>query len=230
MKTIGIIQARMGSHRLPMKMLMDLNGYPLIEWIIKRVSKAKNIDEFVAAIPQTKENDELSDHLESFNVNVFRGSENDVLNRFYEASIEYSADLIVRICGDNPLICASELDRLVEFYKANNCDYAYNHMPRNNRYPDGLGAEICSFMTLDKINNVAIKEDHREHVFNFVWENKEDFIIKTFDPPEIIAYPHLKFDVDTQEDLDKLRLKDYKISMEAKEIIELNIQKDKRKQ
>ena len=229
MKITGIIQARMGSDRLPKKMLMDFNGYPLIEWIVRRVRESKNIDKFVAAIPITKENDELSECLESLDIDVFRGSEKDVLSRFYNASLLHSVDTIVRVCGDNPLICASELDRLVEFYKNNNCDYAYNHMPRNNRYPDGLGAEICSFMLLDKINNVAIKEDHREHIFNFVWENKEDFIIKTFDPPEIIAYPHLKFDIDTQEDLDKLRSKDYKILMEAEEIIELNIQKDLRK-
>ena len=223
MRVTGIIQARLGSFRLPKKMLMDLNGSTLIEWVIRRAQKSKLIDSILVVIPNTKENDKLNDYIQSLGITVFRGSEDDVLGRFYESCVNHSVDTILRICGDNPFVCPKELDRLISFYFSNDCDYAYNHIPKNNRYPDGFGAEICSFLTLEKIHINASKADHREHIFNFIWDNQRDFNIKTFDPPKSIAYPSLKFDVDTKGDLEKLRKKNYEISMHANEIVNLTI-------
>ena len=223
MSVTAIIQARMGSARFPKKMLFDFNGSNLIKWVIRRTQKSKLIDNILTAIPDTKENDKLNEYIQSLGITVFRGSENDVLSRFYESCVNHSVDTIVRICGDNPLICPKELDRLISFYLSNDCDYAYNHIPKNNRYPDGFGAEICSFLTLEKIHFSALKAYHREHIFNFIWDNQRDFNIKTFDPPKSIAYPSLKFDVDTKADLEKLRKKNYEISMYANEIVNLTI-------
>ncbi len=91
----------------------------------------------------------LARHLRAQGVNTFRGSEQDVLSRMHGAAAAHGADLVVRVCADNPLIWGGEIDNLIRFYQrehtAGNCDYAYNHIPRNNLYPDGLGAEIVSF-------------------------------------------------------------------------------------
>ena len=102
----------------------------------------------------------LGTFLESIGADVFRGSEFDVVDRFYKVSRNLKANHIVRICADNPLICPDEIDRLIDYYFEENCDYAYNHMPKNNKYPDGLGAEICSMDILDEIHNKSYSSSH----------------------------------------------------------------------
>ena len=92
--------------------------------------------------------------------------------------------------ADNPLVCPGELERLIGFYLENPFDYVYNHIPLNNSYPDGFGGEICSIKVFDELNRNATTSEHREHVFNFLWENQCLFSIGTFDPPGDIAYPH----------------------------------------
>ena len=89
--------------------------------------------------------------------------------------LEYDAGQVVRVCADNPFVSASEVDRLINFYQTSDCDYAYNHIPRGNRYPDGLGAEITSFELLKLINREAAEQGHREHIFNYIIENQQKF-------------------------------------------------------
>ena len=138
----AIIQARMGAKRFPNKMLLNFHGYPIIEWVYRRVLQSKMLDGIIFAIPDTDEDDLLQWFLESIGAKVFRGSETDLVDRYYKVAKSFFVKDIVRICADNPLICASEIDRLIAYFNQNNCDYAYNHIPRNNSYPDGLGAEI----------------------------------------------------------------------------------------
>jgi spore coat polysaccharide biosynthesis protein SpsF len=223
MKFIAIIQARMGSTRLPGKVLMPFHGKSIIQWVVERVKNATRLEKVIVSIPDTSDNDILESHLKASNYVIFRGSEDDLVKRFYDASRCYPSDAIIRVCADNPLICPKEVDRLINYFAVNKCDYAYNHIPLKNSYPDGLGAEICSFDVLDSIYNNANKSSQREHVFNYIWENQELFNIKTFDAPDSIAYPELKFDVDTREDYMNLLKKEYRISMNAEEIINLNI-------
>ena len=218
-KVVAIVQARMGSSRLPNKMLLYLHGYPVCEWVYRRVSRAKKIDELIFAIPDNSQNDILGNYLEKVGVNVFRGSEFDLVDRYYQAAKLTNADHIVRICADNPLICSSEIDRLIEFFKHENCDYAYNHIPRKNNYPDGLGAEISSIKLLKELHQKELSMDDREHVYNFILKNHTKYSIRTFDPPKNIAYPKLKLDLDTMSDYCRLLEKDYKIEMTAEEII-----------
>ena len=156
-KTVAIIQARMGSSRLPNKMLLYLHGYPICEWVYKRVKMSKKIDQIIFALPDTEDNHVLARYLESIGADVFRGSENNLVDRYYRAAKLTSANEIIRICADNPLICASEIDRLIDFYREDKCDYAYNHIPKGNKYPDGLGAEICSMDLLKIINKISYK-------------------------------------------------------------------------
>ena len=216
----AIIQARMGASRLPNKMLLHLHGYPVVEWIYRRVREARSIDQIVFAIPVTAQDDVLAWYLDSLGANVYRGSESDLVDRFYQTAQKYQISNLIRICADNPLICASEIDRLVEFYNNNPCDYAYNHIPKDNNYPDGLGAEICSVDLLSEIHRKAKRPEHREHLFNYVWDYSTRYQIKTFNPPDGLAYPELKLDLDTQEDYKKLLEKPYRIEMSITDIVQ----------
>ena len=227
MKIVGIIQARLGSSRLPLKMMLSLHGKPIIEWVVKRVQKSNLIDELVVAIPNSEKDDILEMYLNKLGVNVYRGSEEDVLERFYLAAKKYNANHIVRICADNPLIDAKSIDDLIEFYKKESPDYAYNHIPKNNLYPDGFGAEITSFKNLEFMYNNAIDKKYREHCMSYITDNPKKFIIKTFNPKNSnLHHPELKFDVDTFEDYKYLSSKDFNIDVTSEELIKL-FQKEK---
>ena len=223
MNTVAIIQARMGASRLPNKMLLHLHGYPICEWVFRRVQQSKKIHQVIFALPDTKNDDVLAFYLQSIGANLYRGSETDLVERYYLAAKQTGADQIVRVCADNPLICAGEIDRLVDFFENETCDYAYNHIPRENRYSDGLGAEICSMQLLEVIQQKTTSSEHREHLFNFIWDNQTDYTIKTFDPPDAIAYPELKFDLDNMVDYQRLLEKPYQINMSANEVIQTSL-------
>jgi spore coat polysaccharide biosynthesis protein SpsF len=203
-------------------MMLSLHGKPLIEWVIKRVQKSKKLDDLIVAIPISEDNNILAKYIEELNINVFRGSESNVLNRFYESVKDKKATQIVRICADNPLIDGNEIDNLINFYNNNKCDYAYNHIPKNNLYPDGLGAEIISFDILDDLNKKVITQHHKEHCLSYIHDNCEEYIIKTFDPiDQNLHYPTLKFDVDTFDDYHKLCMKDFDINISSQNLIKL---------
>ncbi len=222
MKTVAIIQARLGSTRLPYKMMLSLHGKPIIEWVIKRVQKSKKLDDIVVAIPISQENDILENYIKKLGVKVYRGSESNVLNRFYEAVKNENATHIVRICADNPLIDGNEIDNLIKFYIKNSCDYAYNHIPKDNLYPDGLGAEIISFELLKFLNENVVLQNHKEHCLSYIWDNKEKFTIKTFDPPnKKLHRADVKLDVDTFDDYYKLAMKNFDINTSSEELIKL---------
>ena len=211
----------MGSSRLPNKMMLHLNGYPIIEWVYRRVIQSKKIDQIVFALPVSNQDDVLALYLSQIGATVFRGSELDVVSRYYAVAREYNATEIVRICADNPLICPKEIDFLIEKFYEIECDYAYNHIPKNNTYPDGLGAEICHMDLVKTINIKASTPEHREHLFNYMWDNKEGYRIFTFNPKSEISHPELKFDIDTLEDYRLLVSRNYRIDMTAEEIIEV---------
>lgn len=218
----AIVQARMGASRLPNKMMLHLHGYPVVEWVFRRVSLARSIDSLVFALPVSAQDNPLALHLSKLGANVFRGSEDDVLQRFYLAARAYGASHVVRICADNPFVSPTEIDNLVEYYFKTPCDYAYNNVPRQNRYPDGLGAEIVSFSLLERLHNEAHEQSQREHIFNLVLDNPGVFDIKTFDPPDTaIAFPDVKLDIDTYEDYCKLLDADVNPQMNDRQIIAL---------
>ena len=126
----------------------------------------------------------------------------------------FKADSIVRVCCDNPLIAPEEIDRLIEFFEKilrteNNIDdqlYAFNFASKmGNGYPDGFGAEILSRILLEKLANLDHELASREHVTKYIWDHPDQFMIRTFSAPKEIAYPSVKLDVDSQEDLNKMR-------------------------
>jgi spore coat polysaccharide biosynthesis protein SpsF len=217
---VAIVQARMGSTRLPNKMMLYLNGFPIIEWVYQRVNKSKKLDQVIYTVPDTLKDQLLASYIKKCGGQVVRGSENDVVDRYYQAAKISHASHIVRICADNPLICPEAIDELIFFYQENPCDYAYNHIPKNNCYPDGIGAEIVSFEMLEEIAHKASKTDHREHVFNYIWDNEQKFNIKTFDPSDAqIWQPKIKLDIDSYRDYEYFLSKPIKIDMKTSEIL-----------
>ena len=201
MKTVIVIQARLGSSRLPCKTLLNLHGLPVIDWVVGRCARSELADDLVVALPDTRRDEVLARHLRAQGVNTFRGSEQDVLSRMHGAAAAHGADLVVRVCADNPLIWGGEIDNLIRFYQrehtAGNCDYAYNHIPRNNLYPDGLGAEIVSFELFTKAMNEATLLDPALH------------------------HPEMKLDMDTADDFINLALRDIRPDITPREIVEL---------
>lgn len=221
MKTVAIIQARVGSTRLPMKSLLTLRGHALIDWVVERVSRASLVDEVVVACPDTERDLVLAEHLARHHVNVVPGSEQDVLDRFATAAKAVDAGRIVRVCADNPLIWGEALDRLVREFDKGGCDYCYNHIPRGNRWPDGLGAEIVSRELLDSIAAKAAAPSQREHCLNYIWDNQTQFGIRTFDPEEDwLCRPDIKLDIDTPDDFCRLARLPLEIGMDARAIVD----------
>jgi spore coat polysaccharide biosynthesis protein SpsF len=214
----------MGASRLPNKMLLYLHGYPICEWLFRRVRKAERVDQVIFALPNIERDDVLAWYLQSIGATLSRGSETNLVERYYQVAEQVGADQIVRVCGDNPFICASEIDRLIGFFENESCDYAYNHIPFESHYPDGLGAEICSMQLLEELRQKVIVPEHREHLFNFIWHNRTNYTIKTFDPPDELAFPELKLDLDTMDDYQRLLEKPYRIDMSAIDIVQTALQ------
>lgn len=201
-KTIcAIVQARMGSRRLPNKSLLWLYGFPIIGLIYQRLRLSSFIDSIIFAIPDSPQDYPLYLYLKQNSCTIYRGSESDVLTRFYQASTLVKADYFLRICADNPLICPIEVDHLISNFYHHPSDYAYNHVPLNNTYPDGLGCEIVTASTLHSIYSLAKLASHREHIFNYITDNQTQFTIGTTEPscPSVSA-PSLRFDIDTPLD------------------------------
>ena len=169
-KVVAIVQARLGSTRLPLKSLLTLRGLPIIDWVTERLARARRLDGLIVAVPDTELDRVLYEHLNRRGVPVMAGPEEDVLARFALAAKQADADLVVRVCADNPCIWGEAVDRLVDFYRKGGCDYAYNHIPRGNLWPDGLGAEILSRELLDELDSRAKLPSQREHCLNYIWD------------------------------------------------------------
>ena len=160
--TLAIVQSRMGSTRFPGKALKEVNGYSLIEILLLRLCKSKKIDKIVLATSNKTENDILEKKVIDLGFDVFRGSENDVLNRYDLTAKKYSPNTVVRITGDCPLIDPELVDEIINFYQKKNVDYASNVDPPT--YPDGLDVEVFSSDALHSANINAIESFDREHV------------------------------------------------------------------
>lgn len=170
---IAIVQARTGSTRLPGKVLRPLLGKPMLERMLERVRQAKNIDGLVVATTNLPEDDKVAEIAKRLALGCFRGSEKDVLDRYYHAAKEASADTIVRITGDCPLHDPEVLDLVAERFKRANVDYTIT--PSN--LPEGLDTEIFSFRALETAWEEARLPSEREHVTPYIRNHPERFKI-----------------------------------------------------
>ena len=175
-KTVALIQARMGSSRLPGKVMKTIKGKPIIELLLKRLSKSEFIDEIIVATSSLNENDDLVTFVHQLGFKTYRGSEEDVLDRFYKAACHYEGDTIVRITADCPLVDPSLVDELIEAYHEHKtADYFCNALPPS--YPDGLDVEVFSFKGLETSWKEAKLPTEREHVTQY-FHNSNQFNIE----------------------------------------------------
>ena len=166
MKIVAIVQARMGSIRLPNKVMRLINGTTMIELLLARLSKSKKIDQIVIATSTNKNNAPLIQHVEKLGYVCLSGSENDVLSRYIIAAKKVQADIIVRITGDCPLIDPALVDKVIEQFITSGVDYFSNTLPPT--FPDGLDAEVFSLQALERSAEETQQTFDREHVTPFL--------------------------------------------------------------
>ena len=204
-RVVAVVQARMGSQRFPGKMLAKLGDRDLLSWVLTRVCDAKQIDQVVLATSDSRDDDQLANVASNFNALVVRGSQNDVLDRFVQSAKVSQADFVVRVCADNPFVAAEEIDRLVIAHKSGDFDYSCNHQQKlENRYADGFGAEILSAALLNAIAKSTTQQSHREHVTSYIWDNAEKYKILAVAAPVELAFPEIKLDIDTPQEMQQL--------------------------
>ena len=200
MKTVLIIQARMQSSRLPGKVLLPLAGKPMLEWVITRAKHAQVIDSCMVATTVDAADDPIEHWCTENKVPVYRGSQFDVLDRYYHAAELAGADVIIRVTADCPLIDPALIDRLFAFYMKEQADFAANRLPPPWRrtYPIGLDAEIVSMDMLTKAWKNAEEKYEREHVMPWFYDTPGRCKVSILDNPE--DYGMHRWTVDTPED------------------------------
>jgi spore coat polysaccharide biosynthesis protein SpsF len=202
MNTICIIQARMGSTRLPGKVMMDIIGKTMLQRTYERVSKARSIDSTIVATSTLAADDQLERYCNENAWPCFRGSAEDVLERYYSAAIAFKADVIVRITSDCPLIDPSVTDKVIQHFQKIDCDYASNGFPLRT-FPRGLDTEVFSFRALERSWHEDTDLSTREHVTQYIQRNPRKFRLTGIMNP--IDYSHLRWTVDEPRDLEFVR-------------------------
>lgn len=205
---VAIVQARMGSTRLPGKSMKLLAGKPLLQRVIERIKKAEKINEIILAIPDTSENLVLEELGKKLDIKVYKGSENDLVNRYVNAAKLVKSDFVVRIPADNPVPQGSEIDRIINHHLQLGRPGFSSNLAEifQSGYPDGIGAEIFDTSYLDEIKNDFSRPDKREHVhlnfFNYTTQTEVDenwCPVSTIKCPSNFARPDLVLDVNTGE-------------------------------
>lgn len=193
---LAVIQARMSSKRLPGKVLMEINGKPMLQWVIEAAQAAKMVDRVVVATSDRAEDNELFQSINAF-VDVYRGSLDDVLGRFYRAALFYKPSHIVRLTGDCPMLKPEIIDATIRRHLEGNYDYTCNFdfptVPNGN----GLDVEVFTMDTLLRAAKLATSDYDREHVTPFM---------RTFRVGKFVEFerPDSKLSVDTQEEFEKM--------------------------
>ena len=196
MRIIAIVQARMGSTRLPNKVMLPVNvNTPMIGALLSRLNRSKEIDQIILATSTDQRNNPLVKYVSELGYIVFQGSENDVLNRCYEAAKPHNPDIVVRITGDCPLVDSEIVDSVIQKYKSSDVDYVSNTNPPT--YPDGLDVEVFSFSALKTSWKEAETSFEREHVTPYIRESGK---FKTANVTNSIDFSSERWTVDEPED------------------------------
>jgi spore coat polysaccharide biosynthesis protein SpsF len=199
MTRVAIIQARCGSTRFPGKIFSDISGYPLIWHVINRLSYCRNVDKIMIATTVHTSDDRLEKWAKEQGVPVFRGSENDVLNRYYNAakSLELKdKDIIIRITADDPFKEPALIDKVIETIENEAFDFAYNNNPPT--FPEGLDCEVFTMKSLETAEQNSIDGYEREHVTQYMYRHPEIFRGKNICQAKDISCVRLT--LDTVED------------------------------
>jgi len=178
MKTVAIIQARVSSTRLARKVLLQVMGKPILHYIMERIRKAKFIEDMIIATSIKKEDLEIVKLVSSLGISVYCGSEEDVLDRYYQAARVFGIQHIVRITADCPLIDPSIIDNVIDLYFASGADYCSNTLDLT--FPDGEDAEVFSFDALSYAWQNAKLLSEREHVTPYIRKHPDKFKLASF--------------------------------------------------
>jgi len=194
-KVVGIIQARTGSTRLPNKVVRKLGDKTILEVLLNRLIKSKTMNEVVIATTTKKEDDVIQEIASRNGFKVFRGSEEDVLDRYYKAAKEYCAEVIVRVTADNPLTDVDLIDSQVKCLLLGGYDYV-----STKGVILGLGSEVFTFDALEKAWENAREKYQREHVTPYIYEHPNCFKILLLDPPSHLRRSDIRLTIDVTED------------------------------
>lgn len=203
MKIAAIVQARMTSTRLPGKVLKEVLHKPLLSYQLERLRRVRNVDEIIIATTVNETDQPIVDWCQRESVPVYRGSEEDVLSRYYEAAAHYQADAVVRITSDCPLIDPHVVERIVRFYldHEQEIDYVSNTLERS--YPRGMDTEVFSFQVLKQAYREGLMPADREHVTPYIYRNPEKFRLASLTSEQDLSFH--RWTVDTPEDFELVR-------------------------
>ena len=201
----AIIQARMGATRLPGKVLKILNNKSLLEFQLERIKLSERIQEIIVATTNESADDEIASLCNRRGIKVFRGSQNDVLSRYYHCAKENNASTIVRLTADCPLIDPKVIDAVIDLYFSKKVDYAANTVPPETSYwPDGSDVEVFSFQALKKANEETTDISFREHVTFYFWKDTNKFSSVQLDNKQ--DWSNYRFTLDYPEDYEVIKL------------------------
>jgi len=198
MKVAAIIQARMGSTRLPGKILKKVLDKTLLEYQIERVKRAKSIDEIIIATTTKESDDQIVQLCQQLSIPYYRGSEEDVLSRYFEAATQFNADVIVRLTSDCPIIDPNVIDKVVTHYLENKDRYDYVSNTLTRTYPRGLDTEVMSYKALKRAHEEAKELMYREHVTAYIYHHPDQF--RFFSVSNVKDESQHRWTVDTEED------------------------------
>ena len=220
--TIGcIIQARMGSTRLPGKVLMDVTkGKPVLYYVINQLKHCKSIEKIIVATTTLQEDDKIAQFCIDNKISYFRGDSKNVLERHYICAEKFSLSKIIRMPSDKPLLDPEVVDEIVEIFNSNSFDYVTNFLP--STFPGGTEVEVLSFSSLKKSWEKAMLPSEKEHVTSYIYNHRDDFRIFNVVNSEDLS--NFRWAVDRIEDLRLVReivSKIHKNPILIKDILEL---------
>jgi spore coat polysaccharide biosynthesis protein SpsF len=222
-KVAAIIQARVGSTRLPKKAMLKIEGKPLLEYMISQVKKSSTIDEIIVATSKKSSNNIIRSFCKKNNINCYSGSENNLVERYCEAAKSFGVSTIVRLTSDCPLIDPQIIDKCVKKFINSKYDFVSNTSTLDSSsYPDGMDVEVFSYNTLKYVNRVCKNDTDLEHVTPFIWRKRTFFKIFKLKLKKDLS--HYRLTIDYKEDLELTKkiivfFKKKKITINLKNII-----------
>ena len=209
-KIVATVEARMGSSRLPGKVMKEILGKPILQIVVERASKSKLLNEVIVATTKNPRDDAIVEMCKKNNILYYRGSEDDVLERVLNAAKSRNADIIVELISDNPLIDPNVIDQVVQFYLDNKYDYVSNFIPKIT-FPTGIGVQVFSVDLLEEVSMITNDPKDPEYIKNrenvtwYIYHHTERYRIRNFEATGIFKNPKIRLDLDNPEDFELIK-------------------------
>jgi len=220
LKVVVIVQARIGSTRLPNKVIKKIKNKMILDYVIERLNFCKKVNDIIIATTTNNKDDILEKYALENKIKYYRGSEEDVLSRYFYTAKKFKADIIVRITSDCPLIDPDIVDYIIKKHIEKKADYTSNVIKRT--FPRGLDTEVFNFETLEVTYNNAIQKYQREHVTTYMIEHPEKFTLQNIEARGKLKRPDIRITLDTIEDfklINKIFLHFKNLNFKTKDIV-----------